>query len=201
MKKFIIIFAVMGLIVTSPDAIANWTEIGDAGNLPGTAQVVAGSGPLDTIFGTLDDGPDIDMYKIIISEPGVFSAIANPDGTHLSWDNDAQMFVFDNAGFLVAKDDDDGSGRLPAIQAGELTGHSPGAYYLAFDLYNIYPYDDPITSWTGSPYPSQTGPYQIDLTGAEAEDVGVSSTPAPGAFLLGSIGVSLVGWLRRRRAL
>lgn len=168
-----------------------WVEVGDAGDLPGTAQVVTGGAQLDGIIGVVDAGTDIDMYKIFITEPANFSAIASWDGTDLSEDNDAQLFIFDEAGFLVAKDDDDGVRALPAIYAGELAGHPAGDYYLAFDLFNIDPADDPIFGWDGVPVPPQSGPYEIHLTAAQ--------TAMPEPTVVALLGLGSLALLRRRR--
>ena len=210
MKKLISFCCILTVAIAGSNALGGWTEVGDAGDLPGTAQVVTGGGPLDTIFGVMNN-PDADMYQIYISNPAGFSAYAIG--------NDTQLFLFDQSGMGVYANDDGGiSGFNAFLPAGDPSSPTtPGIYYLAVSQFNLDPYSagglifpsspfgqvfgptgpgggSPVSYWSGGTGSQESG-YQIELTGASYV------IPAPGAILLGSIGLGLVNWLRRRRTL
>lgn len=133
MKKLIIICAACVLLLTSSNVFGVWTEIGDAGDLPGTAQVPIGSGPLTKIKGKLTGSYDADMYKIYIVDPASFSAYATGD-------SDTQLFLFDESGMGIYADDDGGSGLDAYLPSGNTySPTSTGTYYLGISFWNRDP--------------------------------------------------------------
>ena len=194
------------------------TEVGDAGQLPATAQGTGIPGnPLDSITGAIGSTGDADMFAIWIANSAAFSA---------STDNavrtvDTQLSLFDSAGLGVLHNDDGGGiGLASELSVGSLGG-AAGLYYIAVSGWPndpvsaggaIFPSTistgvvlgptgpgggSPVTSWGGG---GSTGNYRIDLTGTQAAEGVVIPLPAAvwaGLALLGGIGLKR---MRRRAA-
>lgn len=170
-------------------------EVGDAGDLPGTAQFSEGvepfGTPLTAISGEITDGLDNDMFKIHISDPVNFSATTTNGVT----DFDTMLYLFDENGRGVLANDD--TVAMPpwtsTLLAGSLTGNPAGVYYIAVtvlfntpesksgDIFDLVELEattltigangtgagDPIDAWDNVPFTIEGGPdYQIDLIGA-----------------------------------
>ena len=127
---------------------------GDAGDLPATAQVVLGSGPLTQITGSIGTGGDVDMFAILITDPANFYAHT---GTSPATNFDTKLHLFDSNGLPLWMNDDRpsdvsglGIGSLQSyIGGGSASGNyrssdapgtsgsaswslpGPGLYYLA----------------------------------------------------------------------
>ena len=212
------LFAIAAVLLAaaSPAAADIWIEVGDAGQLPSTAQVPLpqspSTGTLDTIFGTFGTPTDVDMYKIMIDNPASFSA------TTLNQSNvllDTKLYLFNAGGMGVyANDDANASTLLSTLPAGDPNGPtSPGVYYLAISAFGIsptsaggaifpdFPFESvfgptgpggssPVTDWVGS---GDTGAYRIDLTGAK-----FAAVPEPSGLTLLTLG-GLAAFRFRRR--
>jgi|688.fasta_scaffold127693_3 hypothetical protein len=155
------------MLAPHPARAFAWSESGDAGELPSTSQGVFGLGNLSTISGTLISlgtrKDDIDLYRFIINRPKSFSVSTS---ANLTGDNDASLFLFDEAGNLALYNDDGGPGLLPQFNPGDLTG-SAGVYILGISLYATQPQLTPtLTGWNRFPFPFQTGTYTLSITGA-----------------------------------
>ena len=197
-----------GFFAASQSYATVWNEASDAGNLPGTADIVAGTGALNQINGVFPGPNDIDMYLIRITDPNSFSAT----GTGGLPFGPPRIFLFDASGVGVAGYFDS-SNTGAALSSTFVT--SPGLYYLAYSGFS-HPYDsttlgvvlwqpspadterapdgpaaaNPVQDWSPSILPYGPTNYTINLTGA-------AYVPEPGAATIALLGV-MAGVLRRR---
>ncbi len=142
-------FAILLTIAVSPLVRGQvFTEIGDAGQTPATAQNTGLSqsvGQVATIFGTILGPNDADIFRITIINVGAFAASVVNTVSPLPGGLDTQLFLFDSAFRpVVANDDASGATLRSTIPAGTffLSSLAPGTYYLAISLSG----NDPVNS-------------------------------------------------------
>lgn len=144
-RRFIATAAFVAVVASAPLLRAQiYTELGDAGQTPGTAQNTGftqpGSGGQFTIFGSILGANDADVYRINLTTPGLFSASTVNALTAASGGAgglDTQLFLFDSLFRpVMANDDANGLTLQSTLPAGSLFTASLGAgtYYIAISL-------------------------------------------------------------------
>jgi hypothetical protein len=180
-----IVATASGLALSCGALGQTWAEQGDAGDLPSTAQVCDGSGPLAGITGLITLG-DADMYKIRIVDEAAFVATTVDLAT---WDT--QLFLFDLNGQGIALNDDHVGGTTLRSTLTTQFVTVNGDYLLAISGYDRDPHDasnaliwnntpfreerapdgpgaaNPVASWSDAFTPFNEGTYEIRLTGCE----------------------------------
>jgi hypothetical protein len=168
-----------GLVTATGVRAQVWNEVVDAGDLPATAQVTVGTGPLTVIQGSLNSPTDVDMYCVNVTDPGGFFACL-------------QCFVNQGPNLWIFNATGNGVAANTLCQAGckQVTNAfvtSAGTYYIAVAYDAIYPYsgsdimwnpayvperapDGPgaagaVTSWAGTPNVQPPSSYQISFSG------------------------------------
>jgi hypothetical protein len=189
-----LLWSFLALTALTATALAqvDWTEQGDAGDLPETAQATGTdtSTPLSTISGTLDAN-DVDMFAIYIADPSAFQAETNTTTTNF----DSQLWLFDVNGNGIVHDDDSAGSLRSRITNANNCIPGPGIYYIAISRWNRDPRDcddnaiwtgtanacavagrSRVASWTGS---TSAGTYQIVLQGAFTAPLGADPADCP----------------------
>jgi hypothetical protein len=222
-KKMTVFMSLLTMsLLANPANAIDWTEVGDAGQLLGTAQEPTGDDRLRNIYGTISTTNDVDMYRLYISNPDTFSAAV----ISTSGNFDSAIALFNDGGYALYANDDAMLGtRNAALPAGHLHGpQAAGWYHLAvvplgtppvsgdgFTLDNhIFPNvsspytqiltasgpggASPLTGWVPVENMALNEEYRLRLSGVQ-----VSAVPEPETYAMLLAGLGLIGTMVRRR--
>lgn len=106
------------------------SEVGDAGDLPATAQVLTGLATITSISGTIQSASDVDMFQFTLASPATLSFMVAAASTI-----DSQLFLFNAAGAGLWANDDMGTSLDAQITA----SLASGIYYLAISSWDRHP--------------------------------------------------------------
>ncbi len=158
--RFVSVCVLCGVTGSFALAGPEWPEVGDAGSLPGSAQVVTGGGgSLTKITGTLEGPPGLpgaglgdfqDMYLIDIKDPFAFRASTlDDDGGFADFDAQLWLFYEDGRGLLGNQDATFGTtGALLLNQSNDGSGEvlvMPGRYLIAITGAGSIPLGGPLS--------------------------------------------------------
>lgn len=181
MKPFVLAACVAVLSATVAHA-QTWNEAGDAGDLVATAQSTAGSGPLQTINGSLASPTDVDLYCVhLVAVPPANLPLVQLQCVVLQGPN---VRLFDAAGNGVLMNETCAGGNKTILAPN--VSLAAGTYYVAVSYYGVDPQsaggpiwlagvpgqrapDGPgaagaLTGWAGNANVQPLNPYTISLS-------------------------------------
>ncbi|HEY9607212.1 MAG TPA: DVUA0089 family protein [Allocoleopsis sp.] len=157
-----------------------FTEIGDAGQLPATAQA-ANTQPsgtaLSSISGRLSNQNDVDLFQIFLTGNQTFSATTvGSTGSDFGGKLDTQLFLFNQDGTGIYVSNDVANGVESYLPSGRpLTPAEPGLYYLGVSSFNNNPSSTAGAMFFPTFSGSESGPYQPKLPLSNWSNTGADS--------------------------